>query len=177
MWPKQEVLDRVKDIRAAASETFGRLGEVRPCAWLYATKHPETGADEENLIMMRFLGTFEPEARDMFSFAIRKFAQTTRAVGIVFQSEMWTLDHAYCQSIPRAQLAQEMNDWAGRLHEHPRRAECIMILLEHHRLPGTHQWFATIARDDKNVGTLGEWEARTMTKGEGRFINMLPTVH
>jgi hypothetical protein len=101
------------------------------------------------------------------------------AMGVIFASEIWSVDPDYITSIGFEAAQKEMNEWKGGLDKHPHRIEGIWMTLEHHRLTGSITWFARITRDDQGKPTLGEWkeERWPQREGKGRFLHMLPPVN
>jgi hypothetical protein len=181
-WSREEVLSVAANLKASARARFFDTGEHRPIAYLFCTKHPETGEQMKAVSVMPNLGTFDEEGKQQFNSIMKVLALGAGAEAILFISEVWMV---HSEGKSREEAEALMREYAGRLGEHPDRIEQLMITLDHRKF-GNLMWTAQILRDDvaKDKPRLGpwkgtdEWPRAEGSKGkmqfEGRFINLLP---
>lgn len=176
-WTTDEVFEEAARLRDFVRELFCESGGLRATSWLYATRNPKTGAEGKGLVIVPNVGGFDSQGRDMYAYAVRTAGEYAKAMGIVFAAEMWMIEPAYLEEIGLERATKEIAGWVGRIKDHPRRIEGILMNLEHHRLSGHRLWLARITRDQDGKPTLGEWEERLVTSGTGRLLHMLPPVN
>lgn len=160
-WTLARMVEASEDLREACRGRFTEEGWLLAHAFLFCT---DEGKDVIVLVPP-WPYEFDDRGRSMYSKVLRKMAQATDAVGIIFVSEMWGLKEPLNEA--------EGNKWIGRLHEHPDRTECLWFTLETlEKQESTFVWVAPIQRDAAGKPSLEPWEHRTVA-GAGRFIGIL----
>ncbi len=191
-WTAAEVLEMAEQIRGHARDVFLSKGEHRPVSFLFTTKNPDTGAPEKSMAQVPVFGKFDGPEKDAYSGALRALAEKFGAVGIIFISEAWFVKSEVDKNQDmKKQADDQVDEWAGRLHEHPDRVETLFLICEHSRF-GSIMWTAEITRpggDPKAKPDLKEWVGETENFGkeegkpgggfriqQGRFVHLLPQV-
>jgi hypothetical protein len=172
-WTKEELLDAASQFREQAASLFLQDGEHRPMSFLFCTKHPDTGEAMKMTMMIPVVGDFGEDTKDAYSSVLRALAHKTRAVGVIFISEIWMV-------VTDTENEEEaVRKYAGSLASHPQRQEHLMLTCEHSRF-GCRMWVAKIVREGgKPDGkpTLEAWRGdEGFTNRGGRFVHLLPSV-
>ena len=135
--------------------------------YLCAMRHPETGAESPGLVLLPQLTDFDEPGKNLQVAFIRLAIAATMSVGVISVMETWYVQELSLESI---------DEWRGRLDEHPNRREGLAMFVEHMRF-GTRCWRAEITRETEDgPPTLGEWNEVKDANMKGRFIHLLPQV-
>jgi hypothetical protein len=105
-------------------------------------------------------------AKEGYAHVIREYAKTTRAIGTLFMSEIWTgaftAPDREAAKRERAERPESLEDWDDR-------GEALYMALEH-TATGRLFWLARITR---NPTRLGAWEEKRFDDAEGRFVGLV----
>src|SRR5574338_142950 len=163
-WTREAVEETAAKFREKSIEIMRTQGEHRPMAFLFATRDPETGQPKDMLLPVIPQGSFDNEGKEVFSLTLRVLAYASKAGAVIFITEMWT--------VPAASMA-EVQQWAGRVHEHPNRVEALYMSVEHVRF-GEKAFHAVIKRTPDGKPDLQPWESEDWKQSMGRFTHLLP---
>jgi len=163
---KEGALAWVTEMQTMLKTDFETNGQLVPVFVVFAMKNPETNAmlAEPELIFLPPL----PD-KDLMAIGMRAVCEVTNAVGMLFAVESWSVQGKYDEE---KKISKEIDEWVGRLSEHPDAIEVVNIIFEH-RAVGSMMYMARIARDDQGIPSLGPFEQMDQTRSEGRFVNIL----
>lgn len=154
----QKTLDRCRGL-------FEKEGFLPPAAIVLSRVDLRTNTPAEVALVLTPGSDLSEEVKDLFTDKVARTAKQTSAAGVILALETWQVT---------ADPNEDVSQWAGRVHEHPRREECIYVSLETSRR-GTRTWRAIITRSSDDSPTLGPWEGGEFLKSvTGRFTHLLP---
>jgi hypothetical protein len=171
-----EVIEFLSEKTQEVFKGFG--GELREMvAFVGATRDPiskQTLAEME----LCFLGSRSsfglggPDAKEVFSQILRRFAGDANAILLAFISEAWV-------ALPRGEeevrAYLEYTKTNKSLENFPGRKDVVMLQLEHIHLTPRHQlWFAEITEAEDGSKVLGKFEDQGYMNTTGRFANLIP---
>lgn len=108
---------------------------------------------------------FDGDQKDDFSRALKLLAWKTDAAAVVFASEAWIL---------MAEAPEVIQEYTGRLNEHPGHKEIVMVHWERDVGEGAYYRAEIHRKEDGSVDRLGDWEKEThYVRLSGRFTNIL----
>lgn len=149
-WAEADVVAAVRQIQERVAATFVALGHLPPMAWLFATRHPDTGAPVKHLMAVPPMGEASVRQRVSFPLLIRLAALKGGAVGVVVAARA------------TARTA------GGATQE-------VLTVLAEHRSMGARVWRAPIGQSETGGVEVGPWK-REEGIMESRFLKLLPSV-
>ncbi len=166
-----------KDIRCAGAaeefiqglfeplrDRFDKRGRITLHAFIFASCNPQTKEPLKQPTVFQVPTPPPHVTKDEWSSTLRALAVASKAFGVAFVDEAWTVEAEESQ-IDRIRRQ-------GCEHE-PGRKEVVMIALEHIDLPKDVRWFAEIIQDPKGRRRLSAFERQESDSSEGRFTHLL----
>ncbi len=105
-------------------------------------------------------------ARDIFSQAVKAFAKMTRAVGVVFTAEAWTV---MTNAAPGQTPQQVRDQLPADLGQADNRGECLFVSIEHAALERRYIWRSVIGAKRK----IGPWVEQDWHDAQGRMVGLV----
>lgn len=176
-WPQEEFEATAERMRGQAVEVFTKDGYHSPMAFLFTTINPENGKNERSIIPVMAAQFSEDAHKGAFAYAIKTIAAATKAVGIVFITEIWmrTVDATPdMRKMAKSELETFLANQT-RPSESPDRKEALFMSIEHSRF-GAKAFYADILRDAEGKPSVAEWRTYPGGNMTGRFIHLLPQV-
>jgi hypothetical protein len=167
MWEKAEYEAEVTKLQAISRALLIQDGEHMAIAFLFATHDPVRGVDAKHVLPVGAAQFATDEHKDAFSQVLRSLAIQTKAIAIVFITEIWMLEKK-----------EGPLDTSIRPSESPDRVEALMLSSEHVRL-GHRLFYARITRDPEGKPIVADWESPSepAMRVAGRFVHLLPPVN
>lgn len=148
---------------------------VEPVTFLFVSASPETGEPlpETGIAILAQMGLMgSPQGKDVYSEAIKSMIAKTKAVGVVFVSEVWMTTGESREEQEALRAWMEKNE---SLENYPGRTECVFVTLEHAKAPHNITFTADIERPKEGKPILGEFKeyGDKSLKFSGRFAGLL----
>jgi hypothetical protein len=148
----------VEFCKERALQTFNQRGRVTPHALVLGTVHPDLGELEEAVAFPCVPVEMIQGERERAGFIdfVRRLALDTKAVGVIFVTEVW-FACAIADDIAAVRRMCERVD-GRQLEDLDDRHEGILISVDHLAYGHTVRWIASVIRDANGRGRATRFE-------------------